>query len=82
MVGPLNDLDRPFPDLAQHFAQFFVGIAAIGEDSPQPGVGADDLDQNSCRAMEVLRVSVVGRGLNWTALGDAARPPKNWTVCG
>ena len=53
MVGSLDDLDRPLPDLAQRLAKLVASIAAIGEDVPEPRVTADDLGQNKRRAIAI-----------------------------
>ena len=41
-VGSLDDLDGPFADAAQRILEFVSGIAAIGEDMPQPREALDD----------------------------------------
>ena len=69
MVGSLDDLDRPLPDLAQRLAKLVASIAAIGEDVPEPRVTADDLGQNKRRAIAILHVSGVDHGMNEIALG-------------
>ena len=68
MVGSLDDLDRPFPNLAQRLSQLVSGIATIGEDVPQRGMAADDLRQDDRRAIAVLHVGGMDHGMNQIAL--------------
>ena len=69
VVRPLDDLDRPFPDLSQRLAKLVTGIPTICEDVPQPSVTADYLSQHQRRAIAVLHVSGVDHGMNEVALG-------------
>lgn len=69
MVGPLDDLDRPFPDLAQRLAQLVAGIATIGEDVPEPRMAADDLGEDERYAIAILHASGVDHGTNQIAIG-------------
>lgn len=64
VVGLLDDLDRPFPYLAQRLAQLVAGLATIGEDVSQPGMPTDNLGQHEWRAIAVLHVSGVNDGMN------------------
>ena len=63
MVGPLDDLARPFPDLAQRLAKLVAGIASICEDVPEPGMAADDLGQDERCAIAILHVSGMNHGM-------------------
>jgi len=69
VVGPLDDLDRSFPDLAQRLAQLVSGMATIGEDVPEPGVTAYDLCQDERCTIAILHVSGVNDGMHQIALG-------------
>lgn len=42
-IGPLDDLDSPFPDPAQSLPQLFIRITAIGKNMAQPREAFDDL---------------------------------------
>ncbi len=72
MVGPLDDLDRPFPDRAQRPAKLVADIATIGEDVPEPGVPADDLGQDQRRTITVLHVGGIDNHINKSDKGAFA----------
>ena len=55
-VGPLDDLDGPFSNLGQGVTQFVAGIAAIGEDVPQPRIERTDRGQDIDRTVAILDV--------------------------
>lgn len=68
MVGSLNDLYRSLPDLAQRLANLVAGIAAIGEDVPEPVVTAYNLCQQELRTIAILHVGGMHHGVNQIAL--------------
>ena len=77
-VGPLYDLDRPLPDLAQCLTKLFTGIPAVGEHVAQPRVAVDDLGQHERCAVAILDVGGVDHSVNQIAIGvgqDVALAP-------
>ena len=69
VVRSLDDLDRPFPDLAQRLAKLVAGIATICKDVPQPRVTADDLGQDERCTITVLDIGGMDHGMNEIAIG-------------
>ena len=68
-IGPLDDLDGPFADAAQGFAQLVAGIATIGEQVPEPREPVDDLGEQQRRPVTVLDIGSVDEGMDQIALG-------------
>lgn len=68
-IGPLDDLDGPFADAAEGFAQLVAGIAAIGEQVSQPGKPVDDLGEQQRHPVTVLDIGSVDDGMDQIAPG-------------
>ncbi len=56
LIGPLDDRDGPFADFIERIAELVAGIAAVGEDVPQPGVKKADRRQDTDGAVPILDV--------------------------
>src|SRR6516162_37260 len=59
LVGSLDDLQRPLPELGKGCLQFGTGIAAIRKDMAQPGEKMADRRQQIGRAIAILEVGGV-----------------------
>ena len=68
-IGSLDDFDGPFSDPAQRVFEPVTGIAAIGEDVPQPREALDDLGQHQRCTVSVLDVGGVDYGMDEIAVG-------------
>lgn len=68
-IGPLYDLDSPFPDPAQSLPQLVTRITAIGKNMAQPREAFDDLGQHQRRAVAILDFGSVDPGMNQISLG-------------
>ena len=55
-IGAFDDLDGPFADAVECPAQFWPGIASIGEDMPQPRAGFADRGENLRCTVAVLNI--------------------------
>jgi hypothetical protein len=69
VVGPRDDLGRPFSDLAQCLPELIASIAVICEDVPQLRVTADDLGQDERCTITVLDIGGMDHGMNEIAIG-------------
>ena len=63
-VGPFDDLDGPLPEPGEATPELLPGIAAIGEDVPQPWERADDLGQQQRSTATVLDIGDVDHGMD------------------
>lgn len=84
IVGLSDDLERPFPDLAQCLAKLVHGIAPAGEDVLQPRVMAIELGENKRRPFAILYVNRVSGSLKKITAGvghDVALAPIDLLAC-
>ena len=68
-IGSLDDLDGPFADAAQGFAQLVAGIATIGEQVPEPREPVDDFSEQQRCPVTILDIGRVDQGVDEVALG-------------
>ena len=56
VIGSFDDFYRPLSNSFERSPQFVTGIAAVGEDMPQPGIERTDRGQRDRAAIAVLNV--------------------------
>ena len=59
LIGALDDLNRPIPEMLEGIAQLRPTIGTVGEDVTQPGAGLADGLEHRRRPVSILNIGAV-----------------------